>query len=84
MCDVLDFAVGVILSQRVSKFPHVIAYASKTLNTTQVNYTTRKKELLAIVFALDRFRSFVIGSKIKVFTDHVALKYLLKKSDAKP
>ncbi|RDX98694.1 Retrovirus-related Pol polyprotein from transposon 17.6, partial [Mucuna pruriens] len=41
-------------------------------------------ELLAIVFALDKFRSYLLGSKIIVFSDHAALRYLLKKPDAKP
>ncbi|RDY06962.1 Retrovirus-related Pol polyprotein from transposon opus, partial [Mucuna pruriens] len=49
-----------------------------------LNYTTTEKELLAIVFALDKFRSYLLGSKIVVFPDQVALKYLLKKLDAKP
>ncbi|RDY00317.1 Retrovirus-related Pol polyprotein, partial [Mucuna pruriens] len=53
------------------------------MDATQVNYTTIEKELLAIVFALDKFRSYLLGSKIVVFSDHAALKYLLKKPDAK-
>ncbi|XP_027347998.1 uncharacterized protein LOC113859416 [Abrus precatorius] len=57
MCDASNFALGAVLSQRVGKFLHVIAYASRTLDATQINYTTTKKELLAIVFALDKFRS---------------------------
>ncbi|MGV8048625.1 Ty3/Gypsy family RNase HI domain-containing protein, partial [Mycobacterium kansasii] len=59
-------------------------YASKTLNPAQVNYSTTEKELLAVVFALDKFRSYLIGSKIIIYTDHAALKYLLSKNDAKP
>ena len=84
MCDASDYAPSVILSQRKEKFPYVIAYASRTLDPAQSNYTRTEKELLAIVFALDKFRSYLVGSKITVFTDHAALKYLLKKSDAKP
>ncbi|RDX98272.1 Retrovirus-related Pol polyprotein from transposon 17.6, partial [Mucuna pruriens] len=53
------------------------------MDATQVNYTTTKKELLAIVFALDKFRSYLLGSKIVVFSNHTTLKYLLKKPDAK-
>ncbi|RDX82795.1 hypothetical protein CR513_36375, partial [Mucuna pruriens] len=63
---------------------HVIAYASRTMDPAQQNYTTTEKELLAIVFALDKFRSYLLGSKIIVFSDHAALRYLLKKLDAKP
>ncbi|RVW11707.1 Retrovirus-related Pol polyprotein from transposon 17.6 [Vitis vinifera] len=63
--------------------PYVIYYASKTLNEAQRNYTTTEKELLAVVFALDKFRAYLVGSFIVVFTDHSALKYLLTKQDAK-
>ncbi|RVW12444.1 Retrovirus-related Pol polyprotein from transposon 17.6 [Vitis vinifera] len=56
---------------------------SKTLNEAQRNYTTTEKELLAVVFALDKFRAYLVGSFIVVFTDHSALKYLLTKQDAK-
>jgi hypothetical protein len=83
MCDASDYAIGAVLGQRKDKKPHVIYYASRTLNSTQMNYTTTEKELLAIVFALDKFRSYLIGSPIVCFTDHAALKYLFTKKDAK-
>jgi len=54
------------------------------LNDAQLNYTTTEKELLVVVFALDKFRSYLVGSLVIVFTDHAALKYLLTKQDAKP
>ncbi|CAJ2668596.1 unnamed protein product [Trifolium pratense] len=84
MCDASNYAVGAVLAQRIDKAAHVIYYASRTLDSAQSNYTTTEKELLAIVFALDKFRSYLLGSKVVVFTDHAALKYLLKKPDAKP
>nr|KYP45472.1 Retrovirus-related Pol polyprotein from transposon 17.6 [Cajanus cajan] len=62
----------------------VIYYASKTLDVAQANYTTMENELLAIVFALDKFRSYLLGSHVIIFIDHAALKYLLKKVDSKP
>nr|CAN62241.1 hypothetical protein VITISV_006053 [Vitis vinifera] len=83
MCDVSDFAIGVVLGQREDGKPYVIYYASKTLNEAQRNYTTTEKELLAMVFALDKFRAYLVGSFIIVFIDHSALKYLLTKQDAK-
>ncbi|RVW18354.1 Retrovirus-related Pol polyprotein from transposon 17.6 [Vitis vinifera] len=58
MCDASDFAIGVVLGQREDGKPYVIYYASKTLNEAQRNYTTTEKELLAVVFALDKFRVF--------------------------
>ncbi|KAK2451735.1 hypothetical protein QL285_010765 [Trifolium repens] len=84
MCDASNYAVGAVLAQRVDKAAYVIYYASRTLDSAQSNYTTTEKELLAIVFALDKFRSYLLGSKVIVFTDHAALKYLLKKPEAKP
>ncbi|RVX07778.1 Retrovirus-related Pol polyprotein from transposon 297 [Vitis vinifera] len=74
---------GAVLGQREDGKPYVIYYASKTLNEAQRNYTTTEKELLAVVFALDKFRAYLVGSFIIVFTDHSALKYLLTKQDAK-
>ena len=57
----------------------MVYYTSKTLNKAQRNYTTTEKELLAVVYALDKFRSCLIGLDIVIFTDHSALKYLLTK-----
>ncbi|RDX64782.1 Retrovirus-related Pol polyprotein, partial [Mucuna pruriens] len=86
MCDASNSALGAVLGQRagVGQPTHVIAYASRTMDPAQQNYTTIEKELLAIVFSLDKFRSYLLGSKIVVFSDHAALRYLLKKPDAKP
>ena len=84
MCDASNYALGAVLAQKVDKLPRVIYYASRTLDAAQANYTTTEKELLAIVFALDKFRSYLLGSRVIVFTDHAALKYLLKKADSKP
>ena len=79
MCDASDYAIGVVLGQRVDRLPYVICYTSKTLNNPQLNYSIIEKELLVIVFALDKFRPYLIGSKVLIFTEHVALKYLLTK-----
>ena len=49
-----------------------------------MNYATTEKKFLAVVFALEKFRSYLINSKVIVFIDHVALKHLMKKSDSKP
>ncbi|KAL4323400.1 hypothetical protein GQ457_11G026390 [Hibiscus cannabinus] len=84
MCDASDYAVGAVLGQRKGKIFHPTYYASKTLNDAQVNYTTTEKEMLAVIFAFDKFRSYLIGTKVIVHTDHSAIKYLLSKKDAKP
>ncbi|CAN6691821.1 unnamed protein product [Malus baccata var. baccata] len=84
MCDASDYALGAILGQRKDKQPHVIYYASRTLNDAQLNYSTMEKELLVVVFALDKFRSYLLGTKLIIYTDHAALKHLLTKKEAKP
>ena len=61
----------------------MVYYASKTLNEAQRNYTTTEKELLAVVYTLDKFRAYLVGSNIIIFTDHSTLKYLLTKKNAK-
>jgi hypothetical protein len=84
MCDARDFAVGAILGQTKDKKHYAISYASKTLIGPQLNYATTEKELLALVFAIDKFRSYLVGAKVIIYSDHAALKYLLTKKDAKP
>ena len=83
MCNASDLAIGAVLGQREDGKPHVVYYASKTLNEAQRNYTTTEKELLAVVYALDKFRAYLVGADIVIFTDHSALKYLLTKQNAK-
>ncbi|GJW15244.1 reverse transcriptase domain-containing protein [Tanacetum coccineum] len=84
MCDASDFAVGAVLGQKDGNNFHPIYFASKTLNLAQQKYTVTKKELMTVVFAFDKFRSYLILSKTNVHADHSALKNLFKKQDAKP
>jgi hypothetical protein len=84
MCDASNYAVGAVLGQREDKLPHAIYYASKTLLDAQVNYTTTEKELLAVVFALDKFHSYLLGSKVVIYFDHAALRHLMAKRETKP
>ena len=84
MCDASDYAVGAVLGQTKDKKHLAIAYASKTLTGAQLNYATTEKELLVVVFAIDKFRSYLVGTKVIVYTDHATLKYLFTKKDANP
>ena len=63
MCDASDYAVGAVLGQTKDKKHYAIAYASKTLTGAQLNYATIEKELLAVVFAIDKFRSYLVGDQ---------------------
>ena len=84
MCDASDYAVGAVLGQKIDKKLHVIYYARRTLDEAQGRYATTEKELPAVVFAFKKFRSYVVGSKVIVYTDHAALRHLLAKKDTKP
>ncbi|KAG7536924.1 Ribonuclease H-like superfamily [Arabidopsis suecica] len=84
MCDASDYAVGAVLGQRIDKKLHVIYYASRTLDEAQGRYATTEKELLAVVFAFEKFRSYLVGSKVTVYTDHAALRHIYAKKDTKP
>ncbi|GJV13750.1 reverse transcriptase domain-containing protein [Tanacetum coccineum] len=83
MCDASDYAVGAVLGQRKDKYFRPIHYASKTLSDAQTNYTVTEKELLVVVYAFEKFRSYLVLSKTIVYTDHSALKYLFNKQHAK-
>ena len=83
MCDASDLAIGAVLGEREEGKPYVVYYASKTLNEAQGNYTTIEKELLVVVYALDKFRTYLVGADIIIFTDRSTLKCLLTKQNAK-
>nr|GEW38544.1 reverse transcriptase domain-containing protein [Tanacetum cinerariifolium] len=83
MCDASDFAIGVVLGKRHEKHFRPIHYDSKTMTDAESNYITTEKEMLAVVYAFEKFRSYLIMNKSIVHTDHSALEYLFAKKDAK-
>nr|GEX26866.1 reverse transcriptase domain-containing protein [Tanacetum cinerariifolium] len=83
MCDASDYAIGAVLGQCQDKHFRPIHYASKTMTEAESNYTTIKKEMLAVVYAFEKFQSYLIMNKSIVYTDHSALKYLFAKKDSK-
>ena len=84
MCDASDYAIGAVLGQNIDKMFRAIYYAKKTFNEAQENYSTTKKEMLVIVFACEKFRSYILGSHVIIHTDHATIKYLMTKKEAKP
>ena len=76
--------MGAVLGQRTEKIFKAIYYAIKTFNEAQENYSTTEKEMLAMVFACDKLRPYILGSHVVIHTDHAAIKYLMTKKDAKP
>nr|GEX40348.1 reverse transcriptase domain-containing protein [Tanacetum cinerariifolium] len=83
MCDASDFAIGAVLGQHQEKHFRPIHYASKTMTEAESNYTTTEKEMLVVVYAFEKFQSYLIMNKSIVYTDHSALKYLFAKKDSK-
>nr|GFC51071.1 reverse transcriptase domain-containing protein [Tanacetum cinerariifolium] len=83
MCDTRDFAVGAVLGQIIEKHFRSIHYASKTMTQAETTYTTTEKEMLAVVYAFEKFCSYLIMNKSIVYTDCSALKYLFAKKDVK-
>ena len=84
MCDASDYAMIAVLGQRTEKMFKAIYYASKTFNEAQKNYSTTEKEMLAMVFSYEKFRPYILGSRVIILTDHAAIRYLMAKKDAKP
>ena len=84
MCDVSDFAMGAVLGQKDEKMFKAVYYASKTFNEAQENYSTTEKEMLEIEFACEKFRPYILRSHVIIHTNHVAIKYLMAKKEAKP
>nr|GEV35314.1 reverse transcriptase domain-containing protein [Tanacetum cinerariifolium] len=74
---------GSVLGQHYEKHFRPIQYASKTITDAKSNYTATEKEMLAVAYAFEKFRSYLIMNKSIVHTDHSALKYLFAKKDAK-
>ena len=83
MCDASD-AIGAVLGKKRERTFKVIYFASRTLNNAQLNYATTEKELLATMFAFDKFRPYLIGNRVIVHTDHSYIKYPMTKKEAKP
>ena len=84
MCDASDYAMGAVLGQKIDKMFRAIYYASKTFNEAQENYSTIEKEMLAMVFACEKFRPYILGSHVIIHTNHAVIKYLMAKKESKP
>ena len=68
MCVASNSAVATVPSQRTGNAAHMVYYASIVLNGVQLNYTTTEKELLTVIFSLEKFRSYLLGVKVCILT----------------
>ncbi|GBM67686.1 Retrovirus-related Pol polyprotein from transposon 17.6 [Araneus ventricosus] len=76
--DASSYAPGAVLLQGADMEEDPTEYASKLLNSAERNYSTSEREALAVVWALNKFRGYIEGSKITVASDHQPLKWLMK------
>jgi hypothetical protein len=78
--DVLTIALGAILAHpRVGDLDHLLAFARRKLLDSEHNYNTKEREGLAMVYALHKYRHYLMVKHFKMFTDHSTLKYLINK-----
>lgn len=75
-CDASDTGLGSVLTQTIDGEERIIAYASRALSRTERNYSVTEKELLAVIFSIDRFRGYVGGARFSVISDHFSLLWL--------
>lgn len=76
--DASSMAIGAVLTQTHDDVEHPIAYCSRSLNKNEINYSTTERELLAVIYALEQFRTYVEGQKCKIVTDHSSLLWFYK------
>ena len=84
MCDASEYAMGAVLGQRTEKIFKAIYYASKNFNKSQENYSTTEKKMPTMVFACEKFKSYILGSHVIIHTNHATIKYMMAKKDARP
>jgi hypothetical protein len=78
--DACSITLGAMLAQpRIGDIDQPLAFASRKLSTTKINYTITKREGLAMVYVLQKFCHYLLGGHFKMFTDHSTLKYLVNK-----
>lgn len=76
--DASKIAVGVMLAQNVNgKHDQPVAYASRLMNQAERNYSTTEREALAMVYAVKKFRHYLLGNKFRFMVDHHSLSYLV-------
>ena len=75
-CDASDYGLGAVISQEQEGSERVMAYAGRVLDNRERRYSTTKKEMLAMVYAIRHFRHYLYGRPFTVRTDYNALKWL--------
>ncbi|GBN57151.1 Retrovirus-related Pol polyprotein from transposon 17.6 [Araneus ventricosus] len=76
--DASNYALGAVFLQGPDMEEHLIEYASRLFNSAERNYSTTEREALAVVWALNKFRGYIEGSKITAASDSQTLKWLMK------
>ena len=77
--DAFDSTLGVVLGQKEEQLHYAIYFISKNLTPAELSYTVIEKEFLAVIFAINKFRHYIIGYEVFVHTDHSTIRYLMNK-----
>jgi len=77
--DASQIAIGALLGQQEDNIPYTVYYVSKNLVPVELNYTVTHKEFLAVIYAINKFRHFIIGYPTFMHTNHAAIEYLMNK-----
>lgn len=77
--DASDAAIGAVLSQEEDKKPYAIYYINKNLSPTELNYVVTKKEFLVVIYAINKFKHYITGYPVVLYTNHSGIKYLANK-----
>ena len=83
MCDASYYPMGAVLGERIENIFKSIDYVNKTFNEAQENYSIIEKEMLAMVFAFEKSRSYILGSHVIIHTEHTAIRYMMAGKHAK-
>ena len=84
MCDASDYAMGAVLGQRTEKIFKAIYYVNKNFIEAQENNSKIEKVILAILFACEKIRTYILGFHVIIHNDHAVIRYLMEKKHAKP
>ena len=77
--DASDTTIGGVLGQTEGKSPYAIYFISKNLTPTELNYTVTEKEILVVVYSINKFFHYITGYEVFVHTNHSAIIFLMNK-----
>ena len=75
--DASSFALAIVLLQGEKKEEHPVEFACRLLSSAEWNYSTSEREALGVVWEVEKFRGYIEGTHVVVYSDHQALRWLM-------